>query len=81
MVRISKYSRIRSEKSKDDQKEKMIILDKEGSIKTANGYGAISLAAGTYRCGKLPYFLKNHKTEKLYISRNLLVGGNLFVRA
>ena len=40
------------------QREKMIIFDKDGSLKTSNEYEVISLEACPYRFAGLPYFLK-----------------------
>ena len=50
----------------------MIILNKEGILKTSDGYDSISLDAGTYSIGELPYFLKNSKIrEIIYILRGV----------
>ena len=44
--------------------ERMRILDRDGSLKTPNEYGAIPLAAGQYRCGVgIPYFFKTPKVR------------------
>ena len=45
-------------RAKDGQKGKMIIIDKEGSLMTVGEYAQLSLEPGSYRLGKLPYFLK-----------------------
>ena len=42
-------------KAKGDQKDKAIISDKDGSLKTVDEYGQISLGQRSYRLGKLPY--------------------------
>ena len=51
---------------------KMDILDKDGSLETANGYGAISLEASQYRLAKLPYFsgIRNVR-EVIYCTEGL----------
>ena len=51
--------------SKEFQKGKMIVIDKEGSLRAADGYGRISRDAGAYHLGKLPYFLKISKIREV----------------
>ena len=50
---------------KDDRKDKMRILDKEGRLRTAEEYGDISLNPGSYSIGKLPYFIKISKIREV----------------
>ena len=50
---------------KDGKGDKMITIDKEGILRTADEYEQISLDPGSYNLGKLPYFLKVSKIRKI----------------
>ena len=55
----------------------MIILDKEGGLKTSDGQESISNDAGTYRLGKLPYFLNNSKIREIILRGRSFRGKSL----
>ena len=51
--------------SKDGIEDKMIIIDKEGALRTADEYEQISLDPGSYNPVELPYFLKVSKIREI----------------
>ena len=61
-LNISEFSRLRS---KDGQKDKTIIVDKEGSLMTSDEYEQITLDAGPGDIAELPYFPKVSKIGEI----------------
>ena len=50
-MQISENRGVRSKRSKDGQNGKMLILDKEGALRTAGEYEDIYLDPGAYNVG------------------------------
>ena len=61
------------------QEEKMSILDKDGSIKTECEYETISLDAGRYVFGALPYFVIIPKINEIIYGTEGLCGKKTYM--
>ena len=72
MWKLLNMAEFTTAKSKDGLKDKTLIIDKDGSLKTVKEYEQISLGRGSYYLAKLPYFLKISKIrEIIYCSENI----------
>ena len=66
------------------EKAKMVIIDKEGSLATADEYEQIPIGPCSYNIGGLPYFPKVSKTREIICftegirnRRNYRIGRNM----
>ena len=64
-VQIHERRGIQSKMPNDSRKDKIPILGKEGGPRTSGEYEDISLDAGAYELGKLPYFIKVYKIREI----------------
>ena len=72
-----KYGNIQYQKGAGGLKDKTLIIDIDGSLKTSGEYEQISADPNSHHLGKLPYFLRIQKLGDYLLFSKRLYPGNL----